>query len=339
MGFVGKIAKATEISAIKYKSLYFSDLYLIFHRFSILFVDLITVHEVLPHDVGCGGDGGDGVEERLGHPDGEDGILLPEGLAPGGGVAEPLSQRPPDLELDETDDQGGEREPQLDRPRNVVEVDDERRGPPYGDGERCQPQVKRNLTVAAEPPGDAGCQQPAELRDDERHDEERSDARENLGERTDTCPGESENRGGRQSHGHVAEQAVCRHGDDVGAEHAGDDNGGHGDGGEDANHGPLRDGGVERQQGEIDCRRSCCLEKQQPHVKPRKPHFARLHAAERDEEHQKDKRRGNHPARPFLHRRDGTAQQGADDHSRGHGDAFQIAADAFGQVHPKRAAP
>lgn len=51
MGFIGKIAKATENPAIKYKSLYFSDLYLIFHRFSILFVDLITVHEVLPDDV------------------------------------------------------------------------------------------------------------------------------------------------------------------------------------------------------------------------------------------------------------------------------------------------
>ena len=49
MGLVEKITKTTEISAIKYKSLYFSDLYLIFHRFSILFVDLITVHEVLPN--------------------------------------------------------------------------------------------------------------------------------------------------------------------------------------------------------------------------------------------------------------------------------------------------
>jgi len=52
MGFVGKIAKATENPAIKYKSLYFSDLYLIFRRFSILFVDLIAVHEVLPLNIG-----------------------------------------------------------------------------------------------------------------------------------------------------------------------------------------------------------------------------------------------------------------------------------------------
>ena len=48
MGFVGKIAKTTENPAIKYKSLKHSGLYLIFHRFSILFIDLITIHEVLP---------------------------------------------------------------------------------------------------------------------------------------------------------------------------------------------------------------------------------------------------------------------------------------------------
>lgn len=51
MGFVGKIAKTTENPAIKYKSLKHSGLYLIFHRFSILFIDLITIHEVLPQEI------------------------------------------------------------------------------------------------------------------------------------------------------------------------------------------------------------------------------------------------------------------------------------------------
>ena len=51
MGLVGKIAKTTENLTIKYKSLYFSDLYLIFHRFSILLIDLIGIHEVLPQYV------------------------------------------------------------------------------------------------------------------------------------------------------------------------------------------------------------------------------------------------------------------------------------------------
>lgn len=51
MGFVGKIAKTTENPAIKYKSLKHSCLYLVFHRFSILFIDLITIHEVLLQDV------------------------------------------------------------------------------------------------------------------------------------------------------------------------------------------------------------------------------------------------------------------------------------------------
>lgn len=51
MGFVWKIAKTTENPAIKYKSLKHSGLYLVFHRFSILFIDLITIHEVLPHHI------------------------------------------------------------------------------------------------------------------------------------------------------------------------------------------------------------------------------------------------------------------------------------------------
>ena len=51
MGFVGEITKTTENPAIKYKSLYFSNLYSIFRRFSILFVNLITVHEVLPDNI------------------------------------------------------------------------------------------------------------------------------------------------------------------------------------------------------------------------------------------------------------------------------------------------
>ena len=56
MGFVGKIAKTTENPATKYKSLKHSDLYLVFRRFSILFIDLIAIHKVLPHDVSGGGD-------------------------------------------------------------------------------------------------------------------------------------------------------------------------------------------------------------------------------------------------------------------------------------------
>lgn len=51
MGFVGKISKTTENPKNKYKPLKYSDLYLIFHRFSILFIDLIGVHEVLQENV------------------------------------------------------------------------------------------------------------------------------------------------------------------------------------------------------------------------------------------------------------------------------------------------
>ena len=49
MDLVEKITKTTEISAIEYKLLYFNNLYLIFHHFSVLLVDLVGVHEVLPN--------------------------------------------------------------------------------------------------------------------------------------------------------------------------------------------------------------------------------------------------------------------------------------------------
>lgn len=49
MDLVEKITKTTEISAIEYKLLYFNNLYLFFHHFSVLLVDLVGVHEVLRH--------------------------------------------------------------------------------------------------------------------------------------------------------------------------------------------------------------------------------------------------------------------------------------------------
>ena len=57
ISLTGKTTKTTEKSKIKYKSLKHSDLYLIPRRFSILFVDLIGVHEVLPDNICRGGDG------------------------------------------------------------------------------------------------------------------------------------------------------------------------------------------------------------------------------------------------------------------------------------------
>lgn len=51
MGFVGKIAKTTENPENKYKLLKYRYLYLIFRRFSILFVDLVGVHEILQHNI------------------------------------------------------------------------------------------------------------------------------------------------------------------------------------------------------------------------------------------------------------------------------------------------
>ena len=43
--------------------------------------DFVGVDDVLPEDITAGTDGGEGVEEGVGHPDGESGVLLTKGLA------------------------------------------------------------------------------------------------------------------------------------------------------------------------------------------------------------------------------------------------------------------
>ncbi len=48
MSLSGKTTKTTEKFDNKYKTLNNSYLYLTFRRLSILFIDLIAVHEVLP---------------------------------------------------------------------------------------------------------------------------------------------------------------------------------------------------------------------------------------------------------------------------------------------------
>ena len=201
LSFVKKITKTTENFIIKYKYLYFNDLYLIFHRFFIFFIELIRVDEVLPDDVRRGSDGGNRVEERLGHPDGEDGVFLPEGLAAGGGIAEMPAHAAPDLELHKADDQRSEGEPHFDGARDVVQVDDESRRPPDDDDEGDQPQVERNLPVVADPPRYAGHDEAAELRGGERQDQQRRDAGKNLHEGAGPRAGEGEYGGRHERYG------------------------------------------------------------------------------------------------------------------------------------------
>ena len=128
------------------------DNYILF--IAILSIELVRVDEVLPDDISRGGERGDGVEERLGHPNSEYRILLTQRLAPGGRIAEVTTQRPAYGELSQAQDQSDEGEPQLDGARNVVQVDDESRGATYDDDERDEPQIKRNLSVLPDPPGE-----------------------------------------------------------------------------------------------------------------------------------------------------------------------------------------
>ncbi len=47
--------------------------------------ELNGIEDVLPDDIGCGSEGGHGVEEGVRHPNTERGVLLSEGLSGGDG--------------------------------------------------------------------------------------------------------------------------------------------------------------------------------------------------------------------------------------------------------------
>lgn len=214
-----------------------------------------------------------------------------------------------------------------------MQVDDEGRRAADDDDERQQPHVERNLAVVADPLRRLRQDEAQKLRRGEGHDEQRGDAGQNLREAARSRSGEGEDDGRHEGHDHVAEQAVGGHRRDVGPEHAGNDDGRHRHGGQDADHRPLRHDLVERPQHEVDADAGRDLDYQQPQVHHRGPHLARLHAAEGDEEHQENERRGNHLSRPALQCRDGAAQQGADDHGRRHGDGLDVAVQVFEYVH------
>ena len=339
MDFVGKIAKTTENPENKYKILKYIDLYLIFRRFSILFIDLVGVHEVLPDDVRRGGDRGDRVEERLGHPHREDRVFLPEGLAARRSVAVTAAQHAPHLELPEADRQRGEGQPQFRRERSVVQVEDEGRRTSDDDQQRRQPHIERNLAVVADPFRRLGDDQPAELRRGKRHHQQRRDAGQDLRKGARPCSREGQNHGRQQRDGHVTEQAVRSHRGDVGPQHTPDDHRGHRHGGQHADHRSLRQDDVQRPQQQKNPDADHRLKQQQPHVEHRRLHLAGLHAAEGDEQHQENQRRGDHLPRKLLQRRDRTAQQRPDNHGRRHGDGLHITVQMFQQVHFKPAAP
>ncbi len=294
MGFVGKIAKTTENSAIKYKSLYFSDLYLIFRRFSILFIDLITVHEVLPHDVCRGGDGGDGVEERLRHPDRKHGVFLPERLAARDGIAVTTSYTAAYAELQQAYNQRRTRQSQLHRAVGLVVIEQKAGRAAYDDGKRHEPYVKRYLAVVGHPTAHTRQESSAHLSRHERRDEQRSDLLQDLphGARAVAEGVQHERRA--ESHRHIAQQTVSGHSLDIRAQHSAYDDGGHSDGSQNADHGSLSHHAVERRQRIVYREATRRLKQQQPRVHPRQADTSRIDAAESEKEHRKDECGGQH---------------------------------------------
>ena len=132
---------------------------------------------------------------------------------------------------------------------------------------------------------------------------------------------------------HVAQQAVRGHGRDVGPQHASDDDRSHRHGRQHANHRPLGHDFVQRQQQQVDPEAHEALEEQQPQMERREVHLPGFHAAESDEEHQKNEGRGNHLMRGLFECRYRTAQQGSDDHRRRHGDRLYVTVQIFQYVH------
>ena len=107
---------------------------MIFRRFSILFVDLITIYEVLPDDIRSGGDGGDGVEERLRHPDRQHSVLLPQGLAARDGIAVAAADSAADAELQQAYDERNAGQSQFHGAVGLVMVEQEACRTAYDDG-------------------------------------------------------------------------------------------------------------------------------------------------------------------------------------------------------------
>ena len=151
MDLVEKITKTTEISTIEYKLLYFNNLYLIFHHFSVLLVDLVGVHEVLPHDIGRRSDRRDRIEKRLRHPDGQHRILLSERLSAGDRIAVATSQPAAEPELHEADHERRGSQRGLDGAVGLGMIQNEGRRAADDDRQRHEPQVERNLTVGGHP--------------------------------------------------------------------------------------------------------------------------------------------------------------------------------------------
>lgn len=330
IGFIEKLTKTTEKSTIKYKIL---CLYSIFRYFSIFFVDLIAVHEVLPDDVCRRGDRRNGVEKRLRHPHRQHRILLSERLPARHDISVAASEHAARLELYEADRKRHEGQPRFEPEIGVVQIEDESRRAGDHHRERHEPQVERDLAVVADPARRLRREKPAHLRRGERHDEQRCDPGENLRERAGSVARERQNDGGRYGNGHVAQQAVSGHRRHVGPEHAADHDGGHGNRRQHANHASLRQNSVQRTQREEDRHATHDLKEQHPQMEHTRPHLFGFHAAEGKEEHQKDQRRRDHLVRPRFERRDRTAQQGSDHHPQRHRNGLDVAMQVLHYVH------
>lgn len=104
-------------------------------------IQLIRVEYIVPYAVEASSDGGDRCEEGVGHPDGKDGVFLPDGLPGSNAVAIRDAEMASYVELCPTTDKGHYR--YADKGRDgYVAVHDGTCGDGNGHGQRDGPQVE-----------------------------------------------------------------------------------------------------------------------------------------------------------------------------------------------------
>ena len=112
-------------------------------------VELVGVDQVVPDAVEAAGDGGDGGEEGVAHPDGQHGVFLAERLAGGDGVAVVAPYSAAEVELAGAACERYGHEPELGG-ECYGGMDDASRGHGHGKGEGYGPEVERQVLMAAD---------------------------------------------------------------------------------------------------------------------------------------------------------------------------------------------
>ena len=255
--------------------------------------ELEGIDDVLPQDVSGGGDGGQGVQVCLGHPDGEDGIFLSEALSRRYGVAVVFAYASACEELQAAQDEGYGQQSCLRLVCRAVVANHEVHGCSRHDGERRCPQVKSQpgdaeqcLVYFGRPVSQRDCGKQGE---DEQGEYLPADKPCGLDERQRFVRSRKREvyRDG-DGDGDVAEKYVSGEEADITAEHTRDDGCGRCRGREYAQHRTLCNDAVEGEQQAVQPDACGQLDEQQPQMGRMEAYVFERDFAERQEQHDEE---------------------------------------------------